>query len=119
MMPQDCCCAGRDRTNKKRGSNTDELENQICSWDFHSTGYVGANLCSAPWRRIAGRSIGPVSFDRGGVGDLRFAFCETEIGQSVQCSLRSRYLLGHKSENGGRYRIRTYDFHSVKMALYR
>src|SRR5580765_6083031 len=85
MMPQDCCCAGRDRTNKKRGSNTDELENQICSWDFHSTGYVGANLCSAPWRRIAGRSIGPVSFDRGSVGDLRFAFCETEIGQSVQC----------------------------------
>jgi hypothetical protein len=25
----------------------------------------------------------------------------------------------HEVEDGGRYRIRTYDFHRVKMALYR
>src|SRR5215468_10200518 len=33
----------------------------------------------------------------------------------VQVQLRNL----KKSENGGRYRIRTYDFHRVKMALYR
>jgi hypothetical protein len=27
--------------------------------------------------------------------------------------------LGEIEENGGRYRIRTYDFHRVRMALYR
>ena len=29
------------------------------------------------------------------------------------------YLRNGEVENGGRYRIRTYDFHRVKMALYR
>ena len=30
-----------------------------------------------------------------------------------------RQKLGHSGGHGGRYRIRTYDFHRVKMALYR
>ena len=33
------------------------------------------------------------------------------------CDLRTRDL--SRIKNGGRYRIRTYDFHRVKMALYR
>jgi hypothetical protein len=28
-------------------------------------------------------------------------------------------VVRYELENGGRYRIRTYDFHRVKMALYR
>ncbi len=35
------------------------------------------------------------------------------------CSLDLQEPAENKSENGGRYRIRTYDFHRVKMALYR
>ena len=65
---------------QRRGSNSDELENQICSRNFHSTGNVGINLCSAARRRVAGRAIGAVPFDGGSVGDLRFAVCKIEIG---------------------------------------
>ena len=34
-------------------------------------------------------------------------------------SSHSQEALPHKVEDGGRYRIRTYDFHRVRMALYR
>ena len=39
---------------------------------------------------------------------------ETEVTHS-----HSQVAVSNEDKDGGRYRIRTYDFHRVKMALYR
>lgn len=41
-----------------------------------------------------------------------------ELGRSKTAS-HTQVAVRYEDVNGGRYRIRTYDFHRVKMALYR
>ena len=79
-MPQIAVAQRGNGQNNKRGSNNDELDIQIGAWDPHSTGNVGANVCFAPRRGVARRSIGSVPLDSGGVGHLRSVVCEIEIG---------------------------------------
>ena len=45
----------------------------------------------------------------------RIGLALTESGTANPVQLAASYEV----EDGGRYRIRTYDFHRVKMALYR
>jgi hypothetical protein len=42
-----------------------------------------------------------------------------ELWAGLWVGSRNRFSRKPKKTNGGRYRIRTYDFHRVKMALYR
>ncbi len=57
----------------------DELQNQIGPRDTHGFGYVGAYVCASKRKCDARRSVGSVSSNSWGVGDLRPALRETEI----------------------------------------
>src|SRR5216684_7357899 len=61
----------------------DELQNQIGPRDTHGFGYVGAYVCPSKRKCDARRGFGSVSNNSWGVGDLRPAIREPEIGSRV------------------------------------
>jgi hypothetical protein len=67
------------RRNQNARKNDDDLEKQTDPRNTHRSGNVPSLLCPSTRRLIAGSTSGPVSHDGWRLGDLRLAFCETEI----------------------------------------
>jgi hypothetical protein len=65
--------------NQNARKNDDDLEKQTDPRNTHRGGNVPSLLCPSTRRLIAGSTSGPVSHDGWRLGDLRLAFCETEI----------------------------------------
>ena len=67
------------RRNQNARKNDDDLEKQADPRNSHRSSHVLPLPCPSPRRLIAGSTSGPVSYDGRSLGDLRLAFCETEI----------------------------------------
>src|SRR5262249_26123344 len=63
-----------------QASPTNELEKQTSSGSAHRDRHDVGNLSVATRRNTKGSSLGAVSDNCGGLGDLRSALCQTKVG---------------------------------------
>ena len=77
--------------NLKTREKHHELQNEVGSRDTHGFRDVGAYVCDSKRKCATRRTIGSVSCNCWGVGDLRLALRETEIRRSCPRKQRTKF----------------------------